>query len=81
MTRTANDPTDRDERLDRVIAEILDESGTDPVADRRRWMAQYPEFFDELSDFFADHDALEIFAAPLRDLARTAEAGQPVSAT
>ena len=66
---------DREERLDRVISEFLDASGAGPVpeADRRRWLARYPEFFDELSDFFDDRDEVERFAAPLRELARTAD--------
>ncbi len=68
------DPTRREERLDRVIAEFLDETATYPEADRRQWLTRYPEFFDELSDFFADRDEFEKLAAPLRDLARTAEA-------
>jgi hypothetical protein len=74
MTRREADPDGREERLDRVIAEFLDESGTDSDADRRRWLARYPEFFDELSDFFADRDELEKLAAPLRELARAADA-------
>src|SRR5690349_1666077 len=74
MTRPEADPADREERLDRAIAEFLDESATDPTTDRRRWLARYPEFFDELSDFFADRDEVEKLAAPLRDLARSAEA-------
>jgi serine/threonine protein kinase len=73
MTRPEIDPHDREERLDRAIAEFLEESGTDPGADRRRWLSRYPEFFDELSDFFADRDEVEKLAAPLRDLARTAD--------
>jgi serine/threonine protein kinase len=73
MTRHDTKPDDREERLDRVIAEFLEGSGTDSVADRRRWLTRYPEFFDELSDFFAGRDEVEKLAAPLRDLARTAD--------
>jgi hypothetical protein len=64
---------DRDERLDQVIAGILDEAGAADAVDRRRWLVRYPEFFDELSDFFADRDAIEAIAAPLRDIARAAD--------
>ena len=67
MTRRDTDPAGREERLDRVIAELLEQSAADSEADRRRWLARYPEFFDELSDFFADRDAVEKYAAlPLR---------------
>ena len=74
MTRHEAEPAGREERLDRAIAEFLDETATHPPADPRRWLARYPEFFDERSDFFADRDAFEELAAPLRDLARATEA-------
>ena len=73
MLQRPTDPANREERLDRVIAEFLEQSATAPEADRRRWLAHYPEFFDELSDFFADRDAVEEITAPLRDLARAAD--------
>ena len=74
MRQRETDPADREDRLDRVIAEFLDETRTAPEVDRREWLSRYPEFFDELSDFFADRDAVEVLAAPLRDLARTVDA-------
>jgi serine/threonine protein kinase len=64
---------DREERLDQVIADLLDEAEAAEALDRRRWLVRYPEFFDELSDFFADCDAIEAIAAPLRDIARAAD--------
>jgi serine/threonine protein kinase len=73
MLQHPTDPANREERLDRVIAEFLEQSATSPEADRRRWLARYPEFFDELSDFFADRDAVEEITAPLRDLVRAAD--------
>ena len=73
MLQRPTDPANREERLDRVIAEFLEQSATAPEADRRRWLARYPEFFDELSDFFADRDAVEEITAPLRDLVRAAD--------
>ena len=33
-----------------------------------RWLTRHPEFFDELSDFFADRDQLEQITGPLRDI-------------
>ena len=51
MRERPTDPANREERLDRVIAEFLEQSATAPEADRRRWLARYPEFFDELSDY------------------------------
>jgi serine/threonine protein kinase len=73
MLQRPTDPASRDERLDRVIAEFLEQSAMDPEADHRQWLARYPEFFDELSDFFADRDAVEEIAAPLRHLVRSVD--------
>ena len=73
MPQRETDPAGREERLDRVIAELLDETGSHPQADRRQWLARYPEFYDELTDFLADRDEVEKLTGPLRELARTAE--------
>jgi hypothetical protein len=61
---------DRDQRLDQVIAGILDEAETAEVVDRRRWLVRYPEFFDELFDFFDDREAIAAPAARCRSGAR-----------
>jgi serine/threonine protein kinase len=61
--------SDRESRLDHVVASYLAELGSDVKPDRQAWLVRYPEFFDELSDFFADHDSLEQIAAPLRQFA------------
>jgi hypothetical protein len=63
------DAEDREGRLDRVLASFIDEAESGAPRDRREWLIAYPEFFDELSDFFADRDAIERIAAPLRDAA------------
>src|SRR5579871_2025053 len=63
------DEGDREGRLDRVLAGFLDEAESGTRPDRRQWLVEHPEFFDELSDFFADLDAIERIAAPLRDAA------------
>jgi serine/threonine protein kinase len=73
MPQRPTDPASREDRLDRVIAEFLEQSATDPEAGRRQWLARFPEFFDELSDFFADRDAVEDITAPLRDLVRAVD--------
>jgi len=66
------DPARREDRLNQVIAGFLDEVESNAAVDRRQWLARYPEFFDELSDFFADRDEVEKLAAPLRDVAQAA---------
>ena len=60
---------DRESRLDQVVASYLAELGTDLMPDRHAWLVRHPEFFDELSDFFADRDQLEHIAGPLRQIA------------
>ncbi len=62
-----------DERLGSVLVEYLEavESGIEP--DRRAWLVRYPEFYDELSDFFADRDIIEAIAGPLREAVRDPE--------
>ncbi len=68
------DPTDdRESRLDQVVAGYLQELDSGLSADRRAWLVKHPEFFDELSDFFADRDELEQLAAPLRQVAANSD--------
>src|SRR3954466_7328983 len=65
--------SDREGRLDQFIAGILEEAEEGEGIDRGRWLGRHPEFFDELTDFFADRDAIEAIAAPLREIARAAD--------
>jgi serine/threonine protein kinase len=63
----------REERLNEVLACYIDEVESGVVQDRRTWLVRYPEFYDELSDFFTDRDDFEKIAAPLRDVSRAGE--------
>jgi hypothetical protein len=72
MSQPDPDPARREERLNQAIAGFLDEVESNPAVDRRQWLTRHPEFFDELSDFFADRDEVEKLAAPWRDVARGA---------
>jgi hypothetical protein len=73
MSQRDPDPARREERLDQVIAGFLDEVESNAEVDRRQWLVRYPEFFDELSDFFADRDEVERLAGPFRNAARSAD--------
>ncbi len=59
---------EREGRLDQVLATYLREVDSGAMPDRRALLTRHPEFFDELSDFFADRDQLEQITGPLRDL-------------
>ena len=56
-----------------MLASYIDEVESGIVRDRRAWLVRYPEFYDELSDFFTDRDGFEKIAAPLRDVSRAGE--------
>jgi WD40 repeat protein len=69
MTDTSHDPSDRDRRLNDLIAAYLEaaESGRPP--DREEWLARHPDLAGDLRAFFANHDRLARMGAPLRALA------------
>ena len=64
---------DRELRLDQVVASYLTELDSGVTPDRRGWLVRHPEFYDELSDFFADRDQVEQVALPLRQIAAGSE--------
>src|ERR1700682_4864438 len=68
-----HDRPEREDRLNQVRAGYLDEVETGAPVDRRRWLVRFPEFFDELTDFFGDVDAVEEIAAPLREVSRAVD--------
>jgi serine/threonine protein kinase len=73
MNGTPHDLQDREERLDQVVASYIEEVESGNVRDCREWLVRYPEFYDELTDFFADRNEMERIASPLRDVAGAAE--------
>src|SRR5947209_17318373 len=66
-------PEEREGRLDEVLATFVEALDSGLLPDRREWLVRHPEFYDELTDFFSGHDALERIAAGLRDVAGTAD--------
>ncbi len=65
---------DREQRLDELTALYLQEGQRE---DRTQWLAQYPDFADELEGFITAHDRMEHLTAPLR-AATGATAGMPL---
>jgi serine/threonine-protein kinase len=68
-----DDPQERDERVDEIVASYIEEVESGAARDCREWLARYPEFYDELSDFFAGRDQMEQLACPLRDVVSAAD--------
>jgi serine/threonine protein kinase/Flp pilus assembly protein TadD len=65
---------DREQRLDEVVTAYLKAVEAGAPTDREQLLGRYPELAQELRQFFADQDALEPMAAPLRLVALAAEA-------
>jgi hypothetical protein len=59
--------TEREKRLDEIIAEYLDRLASGGSNDPVPWLDRYPEFHDELSEFFRDHSDFEKVASQIRE--------------
>jgi len=59
----------RDDRLDEVILEYIDNVEAGGMLDRDKFINRHPEFRAELESFFDNRDCVELVAAPLREAA------------
>src|SRR5262245_34934977 len=57
---------ERETRLDEVVTAYLRAASTGPPPDRGELLAHYPDLAGELAGFFADQDAVQCWATPLR---------------
>jgi hypothetical protein len=61
--------TEREQRLNGVMAAFLGAVDVGETPDRAAILAEHPDLADELRAFFADHDRLDQLARPLREIA------------
>jgi hypothetical protein len=66
MTSPHDSPAGRDDPLDAVIADYLEQIEAGGVPDREALLAAHPDLADRLRAFFADYDRLDRQAAGLR---------------
>ena len=57
---------ERDQQLEAVIADYIRACETGSVPNRGEILKRYPEFADELRQFFGQHDRMNQIAAPIR---------------
>ena len=74
---------DRDQQLEAIIADYIRACETGSVPNRGEILKRYPEFADELRQFFGQHDRMNQIAAPIRgfgdSLAQSVGPGQQLS--
>ena len=66
MTREPDSASEREKRLNEVLAAYVEavEAGQQP--DQQDWLARYPDLAGELADFFANQKRMAELAGPLR---------------
>jgi serine/threonine protein kinase/Flp pilus assembly protein TadD len=70
MTAAANDQSDREQGLGRLLVSCLEAMDAGQAVDRQALLAHYPQFAEELARFLDDQDRLERRVSPLRAAAR-----------
>jgi eukaryotic-like serine/threonine-protein kinase len=79
MNSTESAAPDREQKLAEILLQYVDAVEAGQAPDRRDVLARHPEFADELREFFAGRDQLEILAAPLRAAAGLSATRRPPS--
>jgi hypothetical protein len=66
MSRYQADSDTQEQRFHQAVAAYLEAMDAGETPDRQEWLARYPEFALQLTDFFAARDRVDQFAAPRR---------------
>ena len=74
MATEHNDVPEREERLSAVLVVCLEAIDQGRTLDRAELLARYPDFAAELTQFLDDQERVDRCAAPLRAVARAAQA-------
>jgi Protein kinase domain len=61
--------SERDERLDQILADYLHAVETGAAPDRAELVSNHPDLADDLASFFRNRDAMQCLAEPLKDQA------------
>src|SRR6266540_3887018 len=69
MATGAEGITEREARLDQVIAEFLQASSAEQGANQAEWLARYPDLASDLQAFFADRACVATWTDPIRQMA------------
>src|SRR5947207_3254582 len=59
--------SDRETRVDEVVAEYLRDTENGRLPDREQLLARHPDLAGDLNEFFADRDQIERWARPFRE--------------
>jgi WD40 repeat protein/tRNA A-37 threonylcarbamoyl transferase component Bud32 len=76
MVEPHNGVSDREERLNALVAAYLKSVEAGEAASRQDWLDRHPDLAAELCQFFANLDQFEALAAPLRSVSGTASTAQ-----
>jgi serine/threonine protein kinase/Flp pilus assembly protein TadD len=68
----------RDERLGAALASCIESAEQGGPVDRKRLVTAYPEFAEEIANYFACRERLDQLAAPIREIVAPATAPQQI---
>jgi hypothetical protein len=83
MTTDPNSSS-REARLDEVVAAFIRAEETNGPQNREQWLARFPDFANDLAEFFAEREELNQLAMPggsqVSAVGQTAQAVEPSGA-